>query len=126
MAPEHSRRPEQSISEIACDPRAQQPNSYSPCWMADPWHQLDDHECQDDDPRDGKYISKALALAESSARVTDESQCEQSAKQADRSKRLELIYRDDLGDKISRQPDDGDQGDQEPQSSLLDRACAAG
>jgi hypothetical protein len=126
MSAEHSRRTEQPIGEITCHSGAQQSNSYRPGWMADPWDELDDHEGQDNDPGDGKDISKTLALAEGRTRVTDESQCDQSAQQANRGKWLKLVYRDDLGDKISRQPGDGDHGDQEPESSPLDRASVAG
>jgi hypothetical protein len=34
-------------------------------------------------------------------------------------------YSDDLGDKISRQPSNGDQGDEKPQASPLDGAYIA-
>ena len=56
---------------------------------------------EDDDPRDRKHISKTLALAEGSAGVANKPQREQSTEQADGGKRLELSYRDDLGDEIS-------------------------
>jgi hypothetical protein len=65
-------------------------------------------------------------LAEGRARVSDESQGEQSAQQPHRGKRLELVDCDDLGDKISCQPGNGDQCDQKSQASPLDRAGAAG
>jgi hypothetical protein len=69
--------------------------------MTDSRDQLDDHEAKHEDPRNGKHISKTLALAEGSAGVANEPQCKQSTKQSDRGKRLELGHRDDLGDKIS-------------------------
>jgi hypothetical protein len=93
--------------------------------MTDPRHQFDDHEGQHDDSRDGEHVCKALALTERGTRVSDEPQREQSAKQPDRGERLEVGYSDDLGDKISRQPSNGDQGDEKPQASPLIRAYIA-
>ena len=63
--------------------------------------ELDDHEGKHQNPGDRKHISKTLTLAEGSARVANKPQREQSTEQADGGKRLELSYRDDLGDKIS-------------------------
>jgi hypothetical protein len=93
--------------------------------MTDPRYQLDDHEGQHDDSCDREHVRKTLALAERGPRVSDEPQCEQPAKQPDRGQRLEVGYSDDLGDKISRQPSNGDQGHEKPQASPLDGAYIA-
>jgi hypothetical protein len=98
---EHSRGSEQAIGEIAGDTGTQEANGYGPGWMTDSGHQLDDHEAKYQNPGDGKHISKTLALAEGSTGVSNESQSEQSAEQPYRGKRLKLVNRDDLGDKIS-------------------------
>ena len=87
--------------------------------MTDPRHQFDDHEGQHDDSRDGEHVGEALALTERGTRISDEPQREQPAKQPDRGERLEVGYGDDLGDKIGRQPSNGDQGDKKPQASPL-------
>jgi hypothetical protein len=93
--------------------------------MTDPRYQFDDHEGQHDDSCDREYVRKTLALTERGPGVSDEPQCEQSTKQPDRGQRLEVGYSDDLGDKISRQPSNGDQGDEKPQASPLDGAYIA-
>ena len=80
--------------------------------MADPRHQLDDHEAQHRDRRDSEHVGEALALAEGGAGVPDEPQCEQPTQQPNRSKRLQLGHRDDLGDEISCQPGDSDDSDE--------------
>ena len=93
--------------------------------MTDSRYQFDDHEGQHDDSGDGEYIRKTLALTERGPGVSDEPQCEQPTKQPDRGEWLEVGYSDDLGDKISRQPSNGDQGDKKPQASPLDGAYIA-
>lgn len=122
---EHSRGSEQAIGEIARDTSTQEANGYGPGWMTDSGDQLDDHEAKYQDPRDGKHISKTLALAEGSTGISNESESEQSAEQPYRGKRFKLGYRDDLGDKIGCQPGKGDQGDDKAQASSLNRAGAA-
>ena len=74
--------------------------------------------------RDREDVSEALTLAESSAGVANQPQSEQSAQQPNRSKRLQLGHRNDLGYEISRQPSNSDGGDQEAPASSLDRASA--
>jgi hypothetical protein len=125
LTAEHSRWSEQAIGEIACDTGTQEANGYGPGWMTDSGDQLDDHEAKYQDPRDGKYISKTLALAEGSTGVSNESQSEQPTEQPYRGKRFELGYRDDLGDKISCQPGKGDKGNDKAQAPSLERASAA-
>jgi hypothetical protein len=61
---------------VSCDTSTQQPDGHSPGWVADPRHQLDDHEGQHHYRRDSEHVGKALALAESSAGVSNEPQCE--------------------------------------------------
>jgi hypothetical protein len=65
--------------------------------MADPRHQLDDHEEQDRDPSDCEDVGEALALTESSARILNEPQREQPTEQPDWSQGLEVGNRNDLG-----------------------------
>jgi hypothetical protein len=93
--------------------------------VADPRYQLDDHEGQDDDRRAGEDIGKTLALTERRAGVSNKAKCQHPAQQADLGQRLEVGHSDDLGDKISGQPDYGNQNDEKPQASPFDPACAA-
>jgi hypothetical protein len=123
---QHSGRSEQPIGQVSGDASTQEPDRHSPGWMTDSRDQLDDHEGKHQDAGDRKHISKTLALAEGSARVPNKPQREQSTEQADGGKRLELSYRDDLGDKISCQPGNGDKSDEKAQASSLDRVSAAG
>jgi hypothetical protein len=96
-----SGRAEQPIGQVSGNASTQEPDRHGPRWMTDSRDQLDDHEGKHQDPGYRKHISKTLALAEGSARVPNKPQREQSTEQADGGKRLELSYRDDLGDKIS-------------------------
>jgi hypothetical protein len=125
MAAEHPWRAEQPVGEISCDTSTQQPDGHGPGGMADPRHQLDDHEEQDRDPRDCEDVGEALALTESSARVPNEPQREQPIEQPNRIQGFQVGYRNDLGDDISRQPGNSDDSDQKVPSPSLDRASAA-
>lgn len=101
MTAEHSGRAEQPIGQVARNASTQQSDCHSPGWMTDSRYQLDDHKGKHEDPGNREHVSEALALAEGGAGVADEPQCEQSAQQPDRGKRLELSHCNDLGDKIS-------------------------
>src|SRR4249920_3856547 len=93
--------------------------------MADPRHQLDDHEGQHRYRCDCEHIGEVLALAEGSAGVPNEPECEQPTQQPNRSKRLQMGHRDDLGDEISCQPGNSDDSDEKAPSSSLCLANAS-
>jgi hypothetical protein len=81
MAAEYSRWAKQPIGQVPGDTGTQQSNGYGPGRMTDTWHQLDDHESKYHDRRDGKHVSKTLALAERGAGVSNEPQRKQSTQQ---------------------------------------------
>ena len=93
--------------------------------MADPRHQLDDHEDQDRYPRDSEDVSKALTLTESGTGVSNEPQGEQATQEPNRNKRLQVGDRNDLGDDVSRQPGNSDDSDEKTPSASLDWASTA-
>jgi hypothetical protein len=125
VAAEHTWGSEQAVGQVSCDTSTQQPDGHGPGWVADSRHQLDDHEGQHSYRRDCEHEGKALTLAEGSAGVPDEPQCEQPTQQPNRDKRLQLGHRDDLGDEVSCQPGHGDDCDEKAPSSSLDRASAS-
>jgi hypothetical protein len=125
VATEHAWGTEQAVGQVSCDTGTQQPDGHGPSWVADSRHQLDDHEGQHRYRRDSEHVGETLTLAEGSASVPDEPQCEQSTKQPNWSKWLQLCHRDDLGDEVSCQSRDGDDCDQKAPSSSLDWTSAS-
>ena len=74
---------------------------------------------------DCEDVGETLALTESSTRVPNEPQCEQPTEKPNRSQWLQLGYRNDLGDDISRQPGNSDDSDKKAPSPSFDGASVA-